>query len=557
MKFKKSFIALNILCLSQFTFAANELQVTPFSGLAVGTLQTTTPNTLPILTFTNDDGKSWIYPSYVFKNLPVTLSSGIFLSSASTGSANDNISIAAGQACTGGFCVRPFPLVAVGTQNGATWNYPSSVYENLTTRITANFGGGLLQGASCFGSGANANCIAPGFYFDDDSGAVHPLLAQSSNGGSDWNYPTSIFTDLNISVDPNITTAFLAHASCTKDTDDSVCIAAGSFCTSIICSQPLIALSPDKGLTWTFPHSIFQNLQTSIDPNFLSAFFNGASCSGKGNKAICIAAGNMFNGENLPLIALTRNGGSDWVYPKAIFTDLKHKINPAFISGYFQSASCIGEANKTTCVAAGAYTEDVELPLVVITRDGGNTWIYPDDILKQIKSTIPNFVRGNFSSVSCTGTSKKGICVASGRFCTDEDCDVSYPLIAASNDGGKSWIFPTSIFKNLKLAIDPKFAHGLLSSVSCSGDEDHSYCQASGEYVTTDDKHLPLVAISTTNSGRQWSYPKAVHNDLTTTIDPAFDFATFVSTATAGELKSTPTYVEIVDHEYRYLTAAK
>lgn len=494
----------------------------PFIGIGTGSYSNHT-TAFPLLAVTNDNGLTWNYPTNIFKDLKTTIDplfiTGELTGASCTGSSNKSVCITPGNWCKGSeFCESFLPLVAVGNNNGTSWTYPKSVYENLTTRVHADLKVARLDGSSCFGSGGSSVCIAAGLF--NTSNTTLPLLAQSSNGGQDWNYPHSIFENLPSKIEPDFTGGHFTTASCTKSTCDSVCIAAGGYCKGEDCSFPLIAVSRDKGNSWVYPHDVFTDLKTKIGSNFVTGLFDKSSCTGTGNKAVCIATGSFFTGPPglLPWIALTQDGGTSWTYPTYIFKDLNITIDPGFQRGSFYSASCTGKDTKAVCVAAGAFDARRSKPFLVVTRDGGNSWHYPDFIYTKLKTVVdPNFVQGAFIGSSCTGSGSKSICTAVGYYCNDRFCNNIFPLLALSTNGGKNWSYPPSIYSNLTSSIDPDYKRALLSDVSCSGVAHHSFCVASGQLETTTGL-FPLTAIST-DDGATWTYPKYIFQNLTTKLD--------------------------------------
>src|SRR4029078_1383847 len=123
-------------------------------------------------------------------------------------------------------------------------------------------------------------------------------------------------------------------------------------------------------------------------------------------------------------------------------------------------------------------------PILAVSQDAGDTWNYPDFIYTKLKQVVdPTAVSGNFLGASCIGKSTKAICVAAGGYCRDLGCNLENPLIALSTNGGKTWSYPDSVFKDLPLKIDPDFRIGFFRSISCSGDENNNFCVASGQYV--------------------------------------------------------------------------
>jgi hypothetical protein len=144
----------------------------------------------------------------------------------------------------------------------------------------------------------------------------------------------------------------------------------------------------------------------------------------------------------------------------------------------------------------------------------------------------PEFVGGTFDGASCIGTGKTAICTAAGNYCDKQQS--CFPLLALSTNGGKTWSYPSSAYSNLKSSIDPNFRFGFFSSVSCSGIANHNFCTASGQYSNDTSETFPLIGFST-DSGQTWSYPPYIFQNLTTTIDPGFAIGSLNKAATSGE----------------------
>lgn len=506
----------------------------PFIGVGAGLYLNNSSQRFPLLATTQDSGASWFYPTEIFTALNASIDpnyrAGSFAGAACSGENDKTICIAPGQYSNN---VTTLPLIAVGHNNATSWNYPHSVFEDLQTTIDPNFVSGELRGAGCSGSGSHSICIAAGDYSTGETQL--PLLAQSTNGGTLWTYPESIHTNLKTAIDPDFVSGFLTNASCSKSTCQTVCVASGGYCNATKCN-PLLALSNDKGSNWTYPAEIFQNLPTKLDPGYAGGNFESVSCTGSGNETICTAAGAFVtNSAPLPMIALTQNGGSSWSYPPSVFTDLATRIAHGFLGGIFNSVSCTGSGPKSVCIAAGTFFRDgPNLPFIAVSRDAGSNWDYPDFIYTKLKTVVdPRAVSGNFSSTSCTGKGKHSICVAAGNYCLDNTgCSFVNPLIAVSTNGGKSWSYPPSVYEDLKTKIDPQFQIGLFRDVSCSGDGDYNFCVAQGQYannVTT----FPLTAISM-DSGKTWTYPSTIFNDLKIKVDLEFWIGVFNSSGTTG-----------------------
>lgn len=508
----------------------------PFIGIASGVYTTTNNASFPLVVSTIDTGLTWEYPRALLDNLQQNidpeLASGILRGASCTGSLDKSVCIATGSYCKDTDCFNQRPLIAVGRRNNSFWVYPGSVYFDLEGRIDPNITRAFLTGGMCRGAGNNAFCIAAGEF--TTPAIQSPLLALSSNGGGAWTYPKSIFQNLQTAIDPNYNGGFLLSTSCNQSTCDSVCIATGAYSTDTK-QFPVVALSTDKGQTWTYPSSVFKNLDTVIAPNFTSGELVSSSCTGTGNKTVCIGAGIFFNGSNtLPLLALTQNGGSTWTYPSSIFTNLSTQIDPDLDEAFFHAASCTGKETRARCIASGFFKRgSIEIPMLALTKDGGQTWTYPRFIFTKLKTLVnPDFRSGRFNGASCYEKNKESTCMAAGEFCAGHFCEKKFPLIAVTKDGGKTWSYPASVFDSLTTRIDPNYLHGTFNDIHCSGVKEHSFCVATGEYSTSTG-NSPLVAYST-NNGDTWIYPPSVFQNLTTTISPDFLFGFLGNAATTG-----------------------
>lgn len=510
----------------------------PFIAVAAGYYSNHHGGIFPLLASTHDSAATWSYPVEIFRDLQNAIDprfeNGVFSAAACNQSFHKNVCIAAGQWCAGSFCDNSLPLIAVGVQQSTAWMYPKSVFENLTTVIDPNLVGGSLRSGSCFGSGNNTVCIAGGTYFT--ANAFFPLLARSGNGGQIWTYPETIFKALTTAIDPDFKNGSLFTTACTRSTCDSVCVAAGNFCKTVGCDRqfPLLALSRDKGVTWTWADVLFKDLDVKLDPQFRDGYFVGSSCTGTGSEAICTAAGSFTtNRMTLPLLAVTRDGGATWTYPSELFKNLDVTIGHSFNGAVLNATACSGAGAKALCTAVGSYfrTSGVAIPVLSISRDGGRTWTWPDFIFTKLKTVVdPLFVNGTFDATTCMGTGKTGICMAAGSYCRNDMC---FPLIAVSTNGGKSWFYPPSVYSNLMTTVDPQFRYGLFSDVSCKGNADHSLCIASGQYSNAANETLPLVAVSE-DGGTTWTYPNSVHHNLTAVIDPDLAIGSLGRTAVSG-----------------------
>lgn len=296
-------------------------------------------NYLPLVATSVDGGAHWIYTIDDTTPLPAGTTSGSFFSV----SCSDQICVAAGYSQTS------TPLLATSTDGGAHWVY---TIDSTTPALPSGATHALFNMANCSGS----TCIVAGTYYNG-SGA-HPLLATSTDGGLHWVYTIDSSTPVLPSGAP--TNGSFASANCSGQT----CVAAGSYGYSTR-TYPLLATSTDGGVHWAY--TIDSN--TPILPNGVNnGSFNSANCSGQ----TCIAAGNYtVNGNSLPLLATSMDGGVTWAYT---INGTTPALPPGILQGQFNTASCSGQ----DCVAAGLCydTSAVGYPLLATSKDGGVNWAY-------------------------------------------------------------------------------------------------------------------------------------------------------------------------------------
>jgi hypothetical protein len=192
-------------------------------------------------------------------------------------------------------------------------------------------------------------------------------------------------------------------------------------------------------------------------------FYNAASCTGSGSSAICVVAGRYGAPSSDPLLVVSTDGGVTWVTKAITSTD-----------GYFSSASCTGSGSTAVCVAAGRY--DAGGTLLAVSTDGGVNWVL---------KTITGFPGGsyNFTSTSCTGSGSSAVCMVAGQ-----DLSNSNPFVAVSSNGGVDWSAKT---------ITGLATTGYFSAANCTG----TICIAAGR---DDGGDTSLLAVSS-SSGLLWS----------------------------------------------------
>lgn len=223
-------------------------------------------------------------------------------------------------------------------------------------------------------------------------------------------------------------------------------------------TAPPILAESFNGTSW---------FQPSVPGLTNSGFFSGADCSGTGNTAVCVAAGNDFN-TSLPLIVATTDGGATWSV-KAI---------PGAPTGQFNTASCTPSVG--ICIAAGQALSAA--PLLATSTNGGKTWG-----VQTITGSpgVATLIRS-----SCTGSGATAICIVVG----DISGGTGGPYLAETIDGSTTWSSVT---------IPGTVAQGIFSGAGCTGSGATAICVASGFPLAAG----PPILAETLDGGITWAYP--------------------------------------------------
>ena len=160
---------------------------------------------------------------------------------------------------------------------------------------------------------------------------------------------------------------------------------------------PFLLSSQDGGHTWSAPVTVIDNLP----PDYVKVgVFYGAQC----NTNICTAVGeytsSSFNGQSVPLLANSLDGGKSWIYPSLASINYP----TSFLNGKLSATSC----NVSDCIAEGSYTDVIlkkTYPLLLSSHDSGKTWAYPPSIFSGLPGNY--FNNGKFTNGGSSYTWKK------------------------------------------------------------------------------------------------------------------------------------------------------
>lgn len=318
------------------------------------------------LSRTGGENSAWSVPTLS----ALTGLTGTFTTTSCTGTTTNATCVAAGSLTSGD------ALLLLTTDGGSTWSRP------LSPR-----GQGSYAGSSCTGDGGGAICAIVG-----KSTATTPQKAYVAvYNGNNWTTPL---------IDNLPDGGEFATVSCTGSFSQAICVAAGG---------GTVVLSKDGGLSWTKASIggiaegsvtltsssctgenvgaictiagkdialdrplvvVFNNTNNvttwSVKTNLfgISGQFNTTSCTGFGNAARCIVAGNSASGT--PWLAQSSTGGSTW-------TPTTFASMPS--NGVFNGSNCLGSGTSAICTAVGRDDTTTSVaPLLVQSSNGGSSW---------------------------------------------------------------------------------------------------------------------------------------------------------------------------------------
>jgi len=434
---------------------------------------------------------------YPIKSIILTL---IYLLSTPTFSSDNHLTLVIGEyKNTAGMTL---PLMATSNTQGESWSFPKiplpDVYKDRFFKVACNaehciavgekyldffFSTTLNQGKSWISDSFEKNATVADVQCNSrmclvvGQSNLLPFLIIDNNKGSAWTHPKDIIEK----IPPNKAVIFNS-ASCAEE----FCGVAGGYITAENRTKPLIAVSSNQETTWSYP---------DINPPEHSGYSIGQLQTIHCKDETCIASGQYHLASQhiqgkpnaLPLIAISVTKGNTWTFPNIPNTPfpLDHELRPEY---YLRKVNCEG----SFCLAVGTYSGIWTPPLLMISHDKGNSWSYPEEIIKKAPTDLR---MEGFHDFSC----QENFCMVVGW---GEVAPFPItpgqkkPLIAITRDKGTTWSYVT-----LNL---PKNANGIFEKISCKGDT--CVIGARESYLKENGKEIPLLAVSH-DRGLTWTYP--------------------------------------------------
>lgn len=266
---------------------------------------------LPLLAKSEDSGGNWVYtinsklPSYYYREKYI---GGI--------SCSEDICVTAGDFEKGG---KYRPLIAFSNDKGETWTHPADIINNVPESLIV---GSLKNGVSC----SHKICAAIGSYSDQN--AIYPLLALTVNSGKNWVYPEDIKNKLPLET----TYAAFKKVHCDEKTCVAVGVYKKGGPPDEINTTPLLAVSVDGGDSWTYPKNI---VNPDLPYPMLSGGFHYTVCKENTCLAAGYYTyhDHVFGRISRPLLAVSNDKGITWSYKNSVFDE--NVLPPGFRDGAF------------------------------------------------------------------------------------------------------------------------------------------------------------------------------------------------------------------------------
>lgn len=346
------------------------------------------------------------------------------------------------------------PLLLASNNGGETWTKPLSGLSNLPAS-------GVFEKTSCSDGGTNALCVAVG---SQDEYKEIPLLAVKPINSTSWGVKYLKFHGA------------VFGASCTSARASAMC--AIGFQDFV--SPAFVLTTRDGGAHW-YKKSV-EGLPTGAHVELTSI-----SCMEHESDALCVAIGaeTLFDNHEFigfkPIVATGRN--NYWTTK-----DVSSLTDNLLLS----DVSCTGNGSTAMCAAIGAADHDT--PGVIVSKDGGETWV------KKIMQDLPQ--GSDLKHVSCTGVGDSAVCTAIGGTLIDPSGQY-LPLIVVSQDGGDTWSV-----KSVNSNLDDSDYSKELRSIHCSGEGSQSVCIAAGFKELPDansDSESTGILVVSSDGGNHWN----------------------------------------------------
>ncbi|KTD55252.1 NHL repeat protein [Legionella sainthelensi] len=325
--------------------------------------------------------------------------------------------------CSAAGNITPSPLIYQSVNNGSSWNI-----IDLPSKA------GTFSSISCTGSGMDAVCAAAGI---DNKGNVPLLYLGTPSTNLSWNWNQ---------VQTGITAqGRFTNVSCTGSGKTSICTAVGNFGTASVSGSgaPIIYVTRNGGISWSL---------IGTNSSLTKVFLNDSSCTGSGDTAVCVAAGQNFSIPSWPsLLMKSLDGGQTWT-----------QVNTGITNQALNGAGCSGNGSSAVCIATGQDYVSGN-PLIYLSQDGGTNWNTVD--------TASISDNAYFNDANCSGLGVKTVCTASGQ-----DVNTGYALMYYTENAGQTWT------QQQPLTV-PAQGNSILYQTSCTGDASQAVCASAGLYT--------------------------------------------------------------------------
>lgn len=206
-------------------------------------------------------------------------------------------------------------------------------------------------------------------------------------------------------------------------------------------------------------------------------------------------------GSARPLLLYSQDGGSSWAQATSLADPSQYPAD--YKTGTelrLLQVSCLHHY----CVAAGDYTNQSgqSMPLMASTQDNGETWNYAPSIVSALPTGFSAL--SELGGVSCS----ESVCVMFASFMDDQD--LKQPMVARSEDQGKTWTYSTDVYNPSKLPAPYQQFDAITSpGIECQ----NSRCILSASFINTDNQYYPILGVSL-DAGQTWHYPTEIYENL-------------------------------------------